>query len=143
MGEPGLAGHELEHSVRARNEMSRRLAKRRDRDMGSLHSFALQLNGRALARRHDAGAPGPSMQAEPPPWEPLGMAVLLAQLSSCKVMGRAAVGEHAASARHLLRLAYEDWQQVLQREDLANACSGDLAGQVSAPILLEACIGLG
>lgn len=50
----GGKGRELEHSVRARNEMTKRLNKRRATE-NSLHSIALQMNGRALTRMHDAG----------------------------------------------------------------------------------------
>ena len=47
---------DLEKSVRARNEMTKRLQKRRQTELGSLHSIAIQLNGRALAKKHDQGA---------------------------------------------------------------------------------------
>lgn len=50
----GGKGKELEHSVRARNEMTKRLNRRRTAD-SSLHSIALQMNGRALTKLHDAG----------------------------------------------------------------------------------------
>ena len=50
----GVKGKELEHSVRARNEMTKRLNRRRTAE-SSLHSIALQMNGRALTRMHDAG----------------------------------------------------------------------------------------
>ena len=42
--------------MRARNEMTKRLTTQRDRKLGSLHAIALQLNSRALTKRHDAGA---------------------------------------------------------------------------------------
>lgn len=47
---------DLEKSVRARNEMTKRLQKRHQTELGSLHSIAIQLNGRALAKKHDQGA---------------------------------------------------------------------------------------
>lgn len=50
----GGKGKELEHSVRARNEMSKRLSRRKTAE-SSLHSIALQMNGRALTKLHDAG----------------------------------------------------------------------------------------
>ena len=40
--------------MRARNEMTKRLNRRRTAD-SSLHSIALQMNGRALTKLHDAG----------------------------------------------------------------------------------------
>ncbi|CAL5227092.1 g9998 [Coccomyxa viridis] len=52
--EKGVKGKELEHSVRARNEFTKRLNKRRNAE-SSLHSIALQMNGRALSKLHDAG----------------------------------------------------------------------------------------
>ena len=51
-----MKGKELEHSVRARNEMTKRLNRRRTAE-SSLHSIALQMNGRALSKLHDAGMP--------------------------------------------------------------------------------------
>ena len=42
--------------MRARNEMTKRLNKRRTTE-GTLHSIALQMNGRALSKLHDAGRP--------------------------------------------------------------------------------------
>jgi hypothetical protein len=57
---PGL---ELEHSVRARNEMTRILQRRQRTDMTSLHSIAVRLNGRALARKHDQGDLAPAENA--------------------------------------------------------------------------------
>ncbi|CAL8466722.1 g6258 [Coccomyxa elongata] len=46
---------DLEKSVRARNEITKRLQKRHQTELGSLHSIAIQLNGRALAKKHDQG----------------------------------------------------------------------------------------
>ncbi len=47
---------DLEQSVRARNEMTKRLQRRRNTELGSLHNIAIRLNGRALAKKHDQGA---------------------------------------------------------------------------------------
>ena len=52
--EKGVKGKELEHSVRARNEFTKRLNKRRTAE-SSLHNIAMQMNGRALSKLHDAG----------------------------------------------------------------------------------------
>lgn len=63
--EKGVKGKELEHSVRARNEMTKRLNKRRTAE-SSLHTIALQMNSRALTKAHDAGmAPGLKHQLPP------------------------------------------------------------------------------
>lgn len=47
---------DLEQSVRARNEMTKRLQRRRQTELGSLHNIAIRLNSRALAKKHDQGA---------------------------------------------------------------------------------------
>lgn len=70
--EKGVKGKELEHSVRARNEMTKRLNKRRTAE-SSLHSIALQMNGRALSRLHDAGMePCSKHESLTPSWHRMG-----------------------------------------------------------------------
>lgn len=54
-GAPAGPGANLEESVRARNNMTKRLQKRRQTELGSLHQIAIALNGRALAKKHDQG----------------------------------------------------------------------------------------
>ena len=82
-----MKGKELEHSVRARNEMTKRLNKRRTAE-SSLHNIALQMNGRALTKLHDAGM-------NPSPHHKL-LTVLSAHKMVC-LTGTCALSEHGQS----------------------------------------------